>query len=79
MKLFCDNYSLKSLIIQPTCYKDFEKPTCVDLISTNMPRSFQNTFVLEAWLSVFHLVTRTTMRKHFRKIKSRTINVCLVS
>ena len=79
MKLFCDNYSLKSLIIQPTCYKDFEKPTCVDLISTNMPRSFQNTCVLEAWLSDFHLVTRTTMRKHFRKIKSRTINVCLVS
>ena len=25
MKSFCDNYSLKSLIRQPTCYKNFEK------------------------------------------------------
>ena len=38
MQSFCDNYSLKSLIRQPKCYKNFEKLTCKDLILTNMPR-----------------------------------------
>ena len=41
MQSFCDNYSLKSLKRQPTCYKNFEKPACIDLILTNMSRSLQ--------------------------------------
>ena len=28
---FCDNYSLKNLIRQPTCYKGPNNPTCIDL------------------------------------------------
>ena len=40
MKRFCDTYGLKSLIKQPTCYKKFEKPTCRDLMLTNVPYSF---------------------------------------
>ena len=47
MQSFCDNYSLKSLIRQPTCYKNFGKPTCRDLILTNMPRGFQGRYVIE--------------------------------
>ena len=43
MKSSYDNYSLKSLIKQPTYYKNSEKQTCIDLILTNMPRSFQST------------------------------------
>ena len=79
MKSFCDNYSLKSLTIQPTCYKDFEKPICVDLISTNMSCSFQSTCVIETRLSDFHLVTWTALRKLKKNKKSRTINVYLIS
>ena len=29
IKDFCDNYSLKSLIRQPTCYKSPSNPTCI--------------------------------------------------
>ena len=29
-----------SLIDQPTCYKNLDKPTCIDLILTNLPNSF---------------------------------------
>ena len=29
---FCDTYDLRSLIMEPTCYKNPENPTCIDLI-----------------------------------------------
>ena len=74
MQSFCDNYSLKSLIRQPTCYKNFGKPTCIDLILTNMPRSFQSIRVIETGLSDFHLMTLTVLRKNFKKIKPRIVN-----
>ena len=47
MKTFCENYSLQNLIKQPTCYKNPSRPTCIDLILTNVPRSFQGTCVIE--------------------------------
>ena len=74
MKSFCDNYSLKSLIRQPTCYKNFEKPTCIDLILTNIPHSFQSTCAIETGLSDFHLMVLTVIRKNFKKVKPRIIN-----
>ena len=36
MKTFCEVYNLKSLIKQPTCYKNPDKPSCVDLLLTNV-------------------------------------------
>ena len=63
IKCFFDNYDLKSLIKHSTCYKNPDNPTCIDLLLTNAPRSFQSTCVLETWLSYFHLMTLTVMRK----------------
>ena len=37
MKYFRDNYNLKSLGKQPTCYKNPDRPTCIDLFLTNAP------------------------------------------
>ena len=75
MKSFCKNYNLKSLIKQPTCYKNSNKPTCIgDLTLTNVPRMFQSTCVLETGLSDFHLMTLTIMRKTFKKMRPRVIN-----
>ena len=47
MKSFCNNYSLKTLLRQPICYKKFEKPTSMDLILPNTTDSFQTLFVIE--------------------------------
>ena len=74
MKTFCDNYNLTSLIKQPTCYKNPNNPTCIDLILSNTPRSFQSTCVIETGLSDLHLMTLTVMKKSFRKFHSRLIN-----
>ena len=74
MKTFCDNYNLTSLIKQPTCYKNPNNPTCIDLILSNTPRSFQSTCVIETGLPDFHLMTLTVMKKSFRKFHPRLIN-----
>ena len=76
MKSFCENYNLKSLIKQSTCYKNANKPF-IDLILTNVPRMFQSTCVLEAGLSDFHLMTVTVkkiFKKTFKKMRPRVIN-----
>ena len=40
IKIFCSNFNLTSMINKPTCYKNPDKPTCIDLILTNCPGSF---------------------------------------
>ena len=42
VKNFCSSYNLTSMINRPTCFKNPENPSCIDLILTNYPRSFQN-------------------------------------
>ena len=69
MKTFCEN-----LIKQPACYKNPSRPTCIDLILTKVPRSFQSTSVTETGLSDFHLMTLTVIKKSFKKFQPRIIN-----
>ena len=72
MKTFCKNYSLQNLIKQPTCYKNISRPTCIDLILKNVPRSFQRTCVIETGLSDFHLMTLTVMKNSFKKFQPQS-------
>ena len=74
MKSLCENFNLKSLIKQPTCCKNPIKPTCIDLILTNVPCMFQSTCVIETGMSNFHLTTVKVMRKTFKKIRPTVIN-----
>ena len=62
------------MIKQPTCYKNPDKPTCIDLILTNVPSMFHSTCVIETGLSDFHLMTVTVMRKTFKKLSPRIIS-----
>ena len=74
MKSFCETCHLTNLIKEPTWYKNPDNPTCIDLILTNDPRTFQSTCVIETGLSDFHLMTLTIMRKTFKKQRPRIIN-----
>ena len=74
MNFFCKNYGLKNLIRQPKCYKNPSNPVCIDLILTNVPRSFQSICVGETGLSDFHLMTLTVMGKSFKKYQPKIIN-----
>ena len=62
MKSFCESYNLTNLIKQPTCLKNPEKPSCIDLILTNRPKSFQTTCVIETGLSDFHRMTVSVLK-----------------
>ena len=55
---FCDIYSFKKLIKEPTCFKNPHNSKCIDLIMTN--RSiifFKNSCVMETEWSDFHKMT----------------------
>ena len=54
-----------------TCYKNPEKPSCVDHIQKNCQRIFQNTCVFEIRLSNFHKLTITVMKLYFPKQKPK--------
>ena len=51
VKNVCRSYNLTSMINQPTCYKNPERPSNIDLISTNCPPFSQNSCVRETGLS----------------------------
>ena len=59
---FCESYRFKSLIKDPTCFKNPESPSCIDLILTNNPYSFQNSWVIETGLSDFHKMIVLVMK-----------------
>ena len=71
MKVFRETYGLNSLIKVPTCYKNPGKPSCIDLLLTKRPKSFQNSSVVETGLSDFHKMTVTVMQTTFEKLKPR--------
>ena len=69
MMVSCHSYEFKNLIKDATCYKNPENPSCIDLILTNNPNSFQNSGVIETGLSDFHKMTVTVMKTnvmHYR-------------
>ena len=67
MKSFCKTYNPTDLIKQPTCYKNPNNSTCIDLILINVPRKFQSTCVIEKGLSDFHVMTLTITGKTLKK------------
>ena len=42
---FLFQHELRSVNDRPTCYKNPDKPSCIDFILTNSPLSFHNWFV----------------------------------
>ena len=54
-------FSLKNLIKEPTCFQSLEKPTGIDHILINHPKSFQHSGTYETGLSDFHKLTYTVL------------------
>ena len=69
IKNVCLAYSLTSMVNKPLCYRNSEKPSCIDLILANCPRSFPNSCVTETGLSDFHNMATTVMKTTFRNME----------
>ena len=64
---FCKVYKLKNLVKGAKYYKIPEKPSCIDLIPTNRPRSFHGCHIIETGLSDFHEMTVIVIKMCFKK------------
>ena len=70
LEVFCEIYSRKILIKDNTCcFKNPSKPSCIDLVITNRPKSFQNSVTVETGLSDFHKITLTVMKVFYKEQK----------
>ena len=73
---FCSPYILKNLCNELICYKNPERPACIDILRTSFPRSFQNTQRIETGLSDFHrLIIVAFLKIHFQKKKNQNNNI----
>ena len=61
------------MINKPTCFKNPDKPSCIDLILTKCPNSFQNSCVIETGLSDFHKLVVTVMKTTYKKAEPKII------
>ena len=73
MEEFMKLYNLKNLIKGPTCYKNPDKPSCIDLILSNRSKSFHSSHIVETGISDFHKMTVSVMKIFFKKQKPNVI------
>ena len=64
---FCEMYTLKNLIIEPTCYKNPNNPSVIDIILTNRRSNFQDSKTMETGLSDHHKMVITVLKSEFKK------------
>ena len=69
MKDFCQQFNLINLIKEPTCFKNPENPSCIDLILTNRKDCFCNSIAFETGLSDHHKMVVTELKVYIKKIK----------
>ena len=70
MKNFCQIYGYKNIVKDKTCFKSPIIPTCIDLMITNRPKSFQESEVIETGLSDFPKMNLTVMNVFYSNRKS---------
>ena len=74
MKDFCEMYDLQNLITGPTCFKNANNPSSIDVMLTNRKNSFQNSMTIETGLSDHHKMTVSVLKTYFKKKKPIKIN-----
>ena len=67
IKIFCSSYNLTSMLNKPTCFKNPDKPSCIDPILTNYPGSFKNSYALETGLLDFHKPVVSALKTSYKK------------
>ena len=66
-------HELSSINKKPTCYKNPNKPSCIDHILRNSLRSFFKTDTVFTWLSDFDKLVLSAFKLHFLKAKAKEI------
>ena len=74
MGYFLSQYSLSNIVKQPTCFKNIQNPSCIDLFITNKNKSFQKTSTISTGLSDFHKMVITVLKTKFGKQKPQLMH-----
>ena len=75
MKTFCNQYKLKSLNKEPTCFKNVNKPSCIDLFLTNNSKCFEDCLTLETGLSDIYKLIVTIMKTKPERFPPKIVNI----
>ena len=73
MAAFCNEYKLKALNKEPTCFKNNMNPSCIDLFLINCPKSFESALTMETGLSDFHKLIVTVLKVKHEKVPPKII------
>ena len=73
LNAFSNVNNLKSLNKEPTCFKNPNNPSCIDLFLTNRSRYFQNTSTIETGISDFHKLVVTVLKMFYKMQKPKFI------
>ena len=65
---------LKSFSKEPTCFKNPNNPSRIDLFLTNRSRYFQNTFTIETGISDFHKLVVTVLKYSMNSKNRKSFN-----
>ena len=72
MQEFCELYNLKNPVKEPTCYKNPENPSCIDLILTDL---FYKIATVVTGQPDFHKMTITVMKNVLQKESSENCKI----
>ena len=67
MEEFMKVYNLKNLVKQPTCFKNPDNPSCIDLMLTNKSKRVHTYQIIETSISDFHKMIMTVLKVYFKK------------
>ena len=70
---FLFQHELRSVNDRPTCYKNPDKPSCIDFILTNSPLSFRKSDCLFTGLSDCNKLVLSVFKTTFSKLKPKEI------
>ena len=73
LSIFLETYNAKNLVKEHTCFKSKDNPSCIDLIITNSPLSFQNTTTVVTGLSDFHKMVVTALKISINKCTPKIV------
>ena len=66
-------YNLSNLVNKPTCFKNPDNPSSIDLFLTKRPKCFQSTATTETDISDFHKMVITVLKIFYQKQKQPKI------
>ena len=67
---FLNAFNAKNIVKNKICFKRIENPSCVDLIITDKPGSFQHTNVFETGISDHNKLVTTVIKQNLQRLRS---------